>query len=495
MPIRVRLLLSYVAMLLVPLFLLTIAVVVILAAVLGDLSKLYTFDSGHGNPVSAIVFEEADVAADIRQRIGGNPDSLLDAKVLQSYSDRLSGINMGLLVRREQDIVFLSPKLEGMDIVRHLPPYGAKREEDKLFKHKRWILDRHYDLTFTDGSRGSVFMLADVNVLGQFLGRFSKAFFLTLFIVLVLSNGILTYFVSRSITRPLRSLKKAAGQIKEGNLDHPVHPESRDEIGELAVAFEEMRQRLQQSVRLQLQYEENRKDLISNISHDLKTPVTAIKGYVEGIMDGVTDTPEKLERYIRTIYTKTVQMDRMIDELFLFSKLDLKRLPFHYETVDLNAFLGDCADELQMDVEKRGCVLAFEGLPAGHGPAAVTADRDKLKRVFVNVIENAVNYMDRETGGRIVLRLASEGGCWRAEVADNGPGIPADALPHVFDRFYRADPARNANTGGSGLGLAIARHIVEEHDGTIAAESRSGEGTVITVRLPKLGGKREGAAQ
>ena len=111
---------------------------------------------------------------------------------------------------------------------------------------------------------------------------------------------------------------------------------------------------------MQLQYEDNRKDLISNISHDLKTPVAAIRGYVEGIMDGVTDSPEMLDRYVKTIHSKTIQMDHLIDELFLFSKLDLKRLPFHFEEVDLDAFLQDCTEELQMDVEKRGVKLIMK---------------------------------------------------------------------------------------------------------------------------------------
>jgi signal transduction histidine kinase len=355
MSIRIRLLLSYLAMLIVPLVLLSISIVVIGAAVFGDLRSVFTLDTKHKNPIAAILGEEADIAADIRIRMGSNPDSLRDGILMQEYSDRLNQINMGFIARVNDKVIFASPRFQGTDVVANLPPYGGvqNRSDVILEGDHNWILNRQYDVTFTDGSKGSYYILMNVDFMGWFLAKFSKMFLITLLVILVVINGILTYFVSRSIIRPLRALKLAAGEIKEGNLSFQVRPESRDEIGQLAIAFEEMRIKLKESVDMQLQYEENRKNLISNISHDLKTPVTAIKGYVEGIMDGVTDSPEKMDRYLKTIHNKTVQMDRMIDELFLFSKLDLKRLPFHFEEVELSSFLLDCTDDLQMDVEKR----------------------------------------------------------------------------------------------------------------------------------------------
>lgn len=494
MSIRIRLLLSYLAMLMVPLVLLTIAIVIIGAAVFGDLRSFFTLDTKQKNPIVAILGEEADIAADIRIRIGSSPDSLRDGTLMQEYNHRLNQINMGLIVHVNDKVIFASPKFQGTDVAEHLPPYGGiqgKVHDVAIDGNRNWILNRQYDITFTDGSKGSYYMLMNVDFLNWFMARFSKMFLITLLIILIVINGILTYFVSRSIIRPLRALKHAAGEIKEGNLSYQVRPESRDEIGDLAVAFEEMRVKLKESIDMQLQYEENRKNLISNISHDLKTPVTAIKGYVEGIMDGVTDSPEKMERYLKTIHNKTIQMDRMIDELFLFSKLDLKRLPFHFEEVELSSFLQDCTDELQMDVEKRGVKLVYE-TSKNPATASIIADREKLKRVLVNIIENAVKYMDKENG-HIWISLNAEQDVYRIVIKDNGPGIAPEALPHIFDRFYRADPARNANTGGSGLGLAIAQHIVEEHGGTIKAASELGIGTVIMISMKKrTDGGRQG---
>lgn len=492
MSIRIRLLLSYLAMLLVPLALLFVAVLIIGAIILGNVRSVFTLDTQQKNPIAAIMDEEAAIAADIGNRAADNPDSLLEEARMQAYSERLDKLNMGLIVRIGDDVWFESPNLQDTGVADRLPAFGVRQEPlegHSMNENWNWLLDRHFDAVFSDGTQGSYFMLFNIDFLSWSISRFVKSLLIALVVILVVVNGTLTYLVSRKIIRPLRSLKRAAGEIKEGDLAQPIRPESRDEIGELAVAFEEMRVKLKETIDRQLQLEENRKQLISNISHDLKTPVTAIKGYVEGILDGVTDSPEKLDRYVRTIHSKTVQMDRMIDELFLFSKLDAKGLPFHYEEVDLDAFLRDCTEELQLDAEKNGVKLVYE--PAAlQQPAMVAADREKLKRVMVNIIENSVKYSDK-ADSRIWISLAEEDQVYRVVVKDNGQGISPEALPFIFDRFYRADPARNTDTGGSGLGLAIARHIVEEHGGWIRAASEPGAGTVMMIALQKRGHKGE----
>ncbi|WP_241254599.1 HAMP domain-containing sensor histidine kinase [Brevibacillus sp. SYP-B805] len=256
----------------------------------------------------------------------------------------------------------------------------------------------------------------------------------------------------------------------------------KDEIGELGAAFEEMRHRLSQSIRLQLQYEENRKELISNISHDLKTPITGIKACIEGIRDGIADTDAKREKYMRMIAKKTEEMDRLIDELLLFSKLDLKRLPFHLEPLDLAAYLRDCVEELRLDPRMEGITITFTG--AHDRPVPVMADREKLRRVIMNIMDNSLKYMDKDQK-EIRVELFDDESEATVRIQDNGPGIESAALPQIFDRFYRADPSRSTATGGSGLGLAIVKQIVEGQGGRVWAESRMGEGTSISFTLPK----------
>ncbi|WP_148927922.1 sensor histidine kinase [Paenibacillus methanolicus] len=312
---------------------------------------------------------------------------------------------------------------------------------------------------------------------------------LSLIGAVVLTNGLLTYFVSRSILRPIKALKQAAEHIKEGDLEHPLQMKKRrDELGRLGSAFEEMRLRLKESIRVQLQVEEDRKELISSISHDLKTPITAITGCADIMRDGIADTPEKQLKYINMIHRKAADMDRMIDELFLFSKLDLKKLPFTFVTVDLTAFLADCAEELRLQSQAGSDRLDVVFEHSGGEPAIAMADREKLGRAIMNIVENSLKHMDKPEK-RLTFKLATDSVEARADmvavsIADNGPGIEREALPRIFERFYRADEARTSERGGSGLGLAIVKQIIEEHGGRVWAESIVGSGTVISFSLP-----------
>ncbi|MNS04703.1 Sensor histidine kinase YycG [compost metagenome] len=258
---------------------------------------------------------------------------------------------------------------------------------------------------------------------------------------------------------------------------------NKDEIGELSLAFEQMRVRLKDSIETQLQYEENRKELVSNISHDLRTPLTAIRGYIEGIGDGIADTPDKVQKYIDIISLKAEEMDHLIDELFLYSKLDLNRLPFHFEQINLKSFLLDWSEELLFELNKQG--VEFDSDIQVAEETKISIDRDKIRRVFSNIISNSLKYMNKAEK-EIELKAYEAGGHLILFIADNGQGIDAEALPYVFERFYREDPSRNSVTGGSGLGLAIARQMIEGHKGSIQAESVKGAGTSIKITLPLI---------
>ncbi|NQX66556.1 HAMP domain-containing histidine kinase [Paenibacillus alba] len=482
MSIRLRLVLSYIAMLLVPLVLSVLAVILISIATFGSLKSGFQVDFSQGNPIKRVVDQELENVAYMKAKTETEPNAFLDPVFIKDLEERFHKINMGLIIRKDKEITYISPYIkEGeAENTSKLPSFGTSSGQFQRNQGSLWIT-RQQDFLFPDNSKGSVFVFLDGGPFQKYLHQFSKSVIVTFLLILILTNGVLTYFVSRSIIRPLKSLKRAAEEIKEGNLDFEVIRHSDDEIGELSTAFEEMRRKLKKSVELQLQYEENRKELISNISHDLKTPVTAIKGYVEGIMDGVTNSPDKLDRYIRTIYNKAADMDRLIDELFLFSKLDLGKVPFQFENVDLGQYVQDCAQELQFDMEKKGVQFALTELPKS--PLFVTADRDKLRRVLLNIIENAIKYSE-EGNCRITLTLREIDGNAVIQIIDSGQGISEEALPHIFDRFYRADPSRNTATGGSGLGLAIAKQIMEEHGGRIGATSMIGRGTTVYMALP-----------
>lgn len=321
----------------------------------------------------------------------------------------------------------------------------------------------------------------------KFSGHPPRSFYFFRFGIIIpifaITNGVLSYFVSKSILRPVENLSIAAKQISEGNLDFEVKPFNKDELGQLAVSFELMRRNLKESAEMQKKYEENRKELIANISHDLKTPITSIKGYIEGIKDGVANTPEKMERYIETIYLKTLDMDHLINELFLYSKLDLKRVTFHFEEVNIHDYLVDRIEELKFDLDPLNVRISYSS-HVERMNCIILMDREQFKRVMTNIIQNSLKYMDKDEK-LISIKLIEDQEKITIQFHDNGKGISKDALPFIFERFYRADPSRNLSTGGTGLGLAIAKRIIEEHGGEIWAESEIGKYTNIFLSLKK----------
>jgi len=307
---------------------------------------------------------------------------------------------------------------------------------------------------------------------------FSASFFIVSFIIV---NIITIVIFSKKIIKPLANLQKAAVNISEGNLDFEVVEDGDAQIRDLCRSFEKMRLKLIEAVYIQQKYDENRKMLFSSISHDLKTPITAVKGYVEGILDGVANTPQKIEKYLNTIYSKTVHMDRMIDDLLLHSKFDMGKVPLNFEKTDIVTYFEDCINEVETELEKDNIDIEL------HNELTecryVLLDRDKIRRVVINIIDNSRKYMDKEQG-KIDIFLRETSANVIIELKDNGSGISQKDLPYIFDRFYRADSSRGTSKG-SGLGLAIAKQIIEGHGGRIWAISRDGKGTSVMISLVK----------
>ena len=310
----------------------------------------------------------------------------------------------------------------------------------------------------------------------------AKDMILTATIILVFTALSVGLWIYRSIAVPLVKLKKATQNIKEGNLDFVLEVEGKDEFSQLCQDFEEMRKRLKESTEEKILMDKENKELISNISHDLKTPITAVKGYVEGIMDGVADTPEKMDRYVRTIYNKTNEMDHLINELTFYSKIDTNRIPYTFSKLNVEDYFSDCAEELGLEMETRGIELVYANYV--EKDVQVIADGEQIRRVIHNIVSNAIKYMEKPKG-IIQLRVKDVGDFIQVEIEDNGKGIAAKDLPYIFDRFYRTDVSRNSSKGGSGIGLSIVKKIMEDHGGKVWATSRLGIGTIMYFVLRK----------
>ncbi len=270
-------------------------------------------------------------------------------------------------------------------------------------------------------------------------------------------------------------------KIAQGELTNSVKEFGEGETAELFSNLEKLRIRLLDAIFYQKQADENRSFLVSSISHDLKTPVTAIKGYLEGIVDGVCGTDEKRMEYINKALKKTDLIAVMIDDLLYFSKLDLNQIPYNLKKINIASFLDYAvADNLALFL-REGKNLSLENT-LKHD-CFVLIDEEKFQRVTQNIIDNSLKYTNR--GGKLSVILSENCASVLIEFKDDGEGIKKDELSHIFDKFYRADSARKIE-GSSGLGLAIAKEITEGLGGRIWALSEEGEGTSVIISLKKI---------
>jgi signal transduction histidine kinase len=292
----------------------------------------------------------------------------------------------------------------------------------------------------------------------------------------------LVLWIYYSIVTPIHMLQVATQNIKNGNLDFEVEVHDKDEIGELCEDFEEMRIRLKDNAEEKLRSEQQQKELISNISHDLKTPITAIKGYVEGLIDGVADTPEKQNKYLQTVYSKAIDMDRLINELSFYSKIDTNKIPYTFHRINVVDYFEDCAEDLKRELEDEHIGFSYQNYV--EDSVQMIADAEQIKRVINNIIGNSKKYSDK-TDTKIHMAVKDVGDFVQIEIEDNGRGIAAKDMPYIFDRFYRTDASRNSSKGGSGIGLSIVKKIMEDHGGKIWAASKESVGTVMYLVLRK----------
>lgn len=307
-------------------------------------------------------------------------------------------------------------------------------------------------------------------------------FILVILLILIVTAVLLIGWMYQTMITPIKKLQIAADNIRDGNLDFSVDYQENDEIGQLAKSFEEMRQRLKDSAEEKISNEKENRALISNIAHDLKTPITAVKGYAEGIMDGVANTPEKVDKYIRTIYNKANEMDTLINELTFYTKIDTNRIPYNFAKINVSEYFTDCVEEIGMDLEAKGIGLSYYNYV--DEDVLIIADPEQLRRVVGNIISNSIKYMNKPNGF-INIRIKDVGDFIQVEMEDNGKGIAQRDLPYIFDRFFRTDSSRNSATGGSGIGLSIVKKIVEDHGGKIWATSKEDTGTIMYFVIRK----------
>lgn len=412
-----------------------------------------------------------------------DPDNLLEQDI-QKRLQQIELKSLGVVIRYEKEIVYYSRGLVERSLVVHFPSFDKNNIETKGTIDNAGGLYRYikYDFFYSDKSKGSVLVLKKENSFLDFLTKWGIIIILFIFLVAITAMLFLNQFLNKTIIKPLENLGRTMSEIREGDLmiEAPaLPPKTAKEVHELTSNFESMRLALLDSIQEQRNLEKNRKDLIASISHDLKTPITTIIGYVEGLQEGVAETPEKREKYLRTIHSKSIALNRLIEELFLYSKFDAEAIQFYFEHIQLTKFLTHIVEEFQLYNQEVHLELNVEE------DVYVYIDRMQMNRAIINLIENSMKFKKQNELLYIILEVIVVDDLVEIKVRDNGQGIPESKLPYVFDHFYRGEEARTSTTGGSGLGLAIVKQIVAKHNGRVKIQSKLDYGTTVTIILKK----------
>jgi signal transduction histidine kinase len=426
----------------------------------------------------------AEVFDKLEENTRGNQSLLEDEAYLSAINNQLKDSRSYLIIKKGDGVLF-NGGADNSALLETLPGYDGTEENKYTSSYvdsSRKVLVKRIDFFFTDSVPGTVYIVTGIEEVVPELRHLFIKLAVSIVIILIVTAYLMVVWIYRSLITPIKKLQAAAENIKNGNLDSAVDVGGDDELGKLGVAFEEMRLRLKDNAEEKLSDERENRALISNIAHDLKTPITAVKGYSEGILDGVANTPEKVEQYVRTIYNKANEMDTLINELTLYSKIDSNRIPYNFAKINVKDYFQDCVEEIGLDLEAKGIGLSYYNYV--DPDVVIIADPEQLRRVINNIINNSVKYMDKPKGF-INIRVKDVGDFIQVELEDNGRGISQHDLPYIFDRFFRADASRNSATGGSGIGLSIVKKIIDDHGGKIWATSKEDNGTTMYFVIRK----------
>lgn len=486
MKLRTRLFITFGTMVILPLVLMAVTYMSIGTYMTHVLQREYGFETVDYETLSNSIQTSGEQTEQLFYHfldiIAKSPEKLEDRTFLSSLNDQAIEKASYIIVRKGDNLYYTGSRKAANRIFDNLPPYGHDTSvpDTGYYYSQLQKLVKQADFRFSDGSEGSIFIVTPISNL--FSQTFLMDMMIAIALILLFTACMLTQWIHKGVFRPVRNLNAAMQMIAEGNLDYSLTTDEKGEFGDLFRNYEDMRLRLKETTEEKIMSERQNKELISNISHDLKTPITAIKGYVEGLMDGVANTPEKMDKYIHTIYSKANDMDRLINELSFYSGIDSNRIPYNFHRINVNEYFRDCIEEVGFELESENIRLNYSNLVDPE--VRIIADPEQLKRVINNIISNSIKYMDKAQG-IIDIRILDEIDSVRVEIEDNGRGIAARDLSNIFERFFRTDASRNSSKGGSGIGLSIVKKIIEDHGGYIWATSKENEGTCLHFVIRK----------
>lgn len=484
MKLRTRLIIAFCIIILLPVVLFVGIGSLAMYPQWASMNEKYDLDNDISG-LAASSFKIQNVMADsvelrVKEEIEKDPEKFWDEAYLNELNRESRRMNSYLVVRRDYEYYFVGDQTVNLaDITEAV--HGDRINMYEYAKRTGQMY-RCVDLPERDGHVGAVWIFTKTGGIAPEAKNLLLTLGCLILLILLITAGVLVYWIYRSIIRPIGALRCATQNIRDGNLAFSMEITD-DEMGELAADLDEMRRRLQASAEEKVRQDELSRQLLSNISHDLKTPLTTIRGYAEGLLEGVASTPEKQQKYIQTIAVKADDMTRLIEELAVYSKIDANSIPYEMEEISVKDFFEDVAYDYRAELEAEGVEFSYADYTSKG--ATFRVDPEQMRRVMNNLFSNSVKYMDKRHRW-IALRVSEDRGRLVVELEDNGCGISEKDLPRIFDRFYRADASRHNSKNGSGIGLAIVKKIVEDHQGGVSVSSKEGTGTVMRVELPLL---------
>ncbi|WP_294954349.1 HAMP domain-containing sensor histidine kinase [uncultured Eubacterium sp.] len=436
----------------------------------------------------------AQTISSINRELTDNTSDEAKQKDLRGITRPIDELGSKIYITKDGELFYSNTDKSAIDAELHELAPNLKDDNIILFGENGLVVQSH-----TDSDNGSYminitntgYTVADSSMQSTlksfkafFTGRSGFIIFMALFIILI-SNLIMSVIASRTITAPIKKLSDGANEIAGGNLDYHIDYDSTNEIGTTVKSINDMTEKLKNLMQTKEEIEQSRKEMTAGIAHDLRTPLTSIKGYVEGLMDGIANTPEKQERYLNTIYSSAKDMENLLDELLTLSRFEEGKIKLEQIRIDIVQFLREYLNERPQD---NRAVITFTP-PSYKGSLDVMLDPNRFSRVLNNIISNAIKYSSTARKPRIDISLEVYDKSVIIALKDNGIGISDENLKHIFESFYRADQARTRVQDGSGLGLAVCKEIVELHNGHIWATSKEGSGTTMMISLQRYNGE------
>ena len=486
MRLSTKLKISFGCLIILPMLLVALAVMGISQININHMKEQYNVEGlsydNLINPIQLVNMICEKEYNEIKNVVRDDPGKVHNKEYMDRISESLSKRNVFLLVVEQKKPVYQSFPFKDNLIEAIISSNYNNNVLQGLYLMSHNVFLNTIPYVTDGGVSGNVYMVVKMSGFSPQIKRILIDSLISIIVILILTSGFFISWIYRSTMKPIRKLRLATNNIKNQNLDFEIDVNGSYEFAELCKDFDNMRKRLKFVAEDKVRRDAEYKELVSNITHDLKTPITTIKGYVEGIMDGVADTEEKKNKYIRTIYSKACELDNLINELAFYSKVNADKLNYNFCKINISGYFSDCVEELITELDNDNIKLIYNcNVP---DDTYVVIDPEQFKKVINNIISNSVKYMDVDNG-IITIDISEDEKDIFINISDNGKGIDKKDIEHIFDRFYRADRARGNANGGSGIGLSIVKKIINDHGGSISAQSTPGVETVMKIVLDK----------